>query len=275
MRLGGNELVLGYEETIISRNLSIQIPDGKISVLIGRNGSGKSTILRALARLLPPRSGDVLLDGRAMATLPSKEIARKLAILPQSPTAPEGLTVEELVWYGRHPYRTLFANKQGEDQDAVEWALTVTGLKDLSHRVVDNLSGGQRQRAWIALALAQGTDILLLDEPTTYLDLAYQLEVLDLLSQLNTEQGKTVVMVLHDLNQAAEYGDHLFVVHHGEILVQGSPRDVMTCALLKEVFGVEACILAHPVTGHPLCIPASCRALQRAASIPAQSRTAR
>lgn len=255
MRLGGQALTLGYEQETIARDLSISIPDGQISVLIGRNGCGKSTILRALSRLLKPQSGQVILDGHAIQTMPSREVARRLAILPQSPRAPEGLTVEDLVWYGRHPHRGLLGTQSAEDRRAVDWALQATGLEGLRSRQVDSLSGGQRQRAWIALALAQETDLLLLDEPTTYLDLAYQIDLLELLKQLNQEAGKTILMVLHDLNLAAQYAHRLFVIHGGALLAEGTPREVLTHDLLLKVFGLRAHIMEHPVTGNPQCIP--------------------
>lgn len=255
MRLGGEALTLGYEQETVARGLSLSIPDGQISVFIGRNGCGKSTILKALARLLKPHSGQVILDGHAIQTLPSREVARRLAILPQSPRAPEGLTVEDLVWYGRHPHRGFFGTQSPADRKAVEWALEVTGVQDLRNKQVDSLSGGQRQRAWIALALAQETNLLLLDEPTTYLDLAYQIELLELLKRLNQETGKTIAMVLHDLNLAAQYAHRLFVVHGGGIMAQGSPRQVLTSDLLQQVFGLRAHIMDHPVTGNPQCIP--------------------
>ena len=255
MRLGGEALTLGYEQETVARGLSLSIPDGEISVFIGRNGCGKSTILKALARLLQPKSGHVVLDGQAIHSLPSREVARRLAILPQTPKAPEGLTVEDLIWYGRHPHRSFFGAQSGKDIKAVAWALEATGMESLRSKQVDSLSGGQRQRAWIALALAQETDLLLLDEPTTYLDLAYQIELLELLKRLNQEAGKTVVMVLHDLNLAAQYAHNLFVVHGGGILAKGTPRQVLTPELLLQVFGLKAHIMAHPVTGNPQCIP--------------------
>jgi iron complex transport system ATP-binding protein len=255
MRLEADGIELAYEEKIVARDLSIAVPDGKVSVLIGPNGSGKSTALRALARLLKPTTGSVLLDGRSIHSLSTKEVARRLAILPQLLVAPESITVEDLVWFGRHPHRSSLKSANADDKDAVEWALKVTGSAEIRHRQVDQLSGGQRQRAWIALCLAQGTDLVLLDEPTTFLDIAYQLDVLDLLADLNREQNKTIVMVLHDVNQAAEYGQNVFVLSQGTLVDQGPPEAVLTCEMMREVFGIESQILPHPVSGRPLCVP--------------------
>jgi iron complex transport system ATP-binding protein len=255
MRLLANDLVLGYGQKVIVDHVSIDIPDGEVSVLIGPNGSGKSTILRALSRLLKPEDGQVVLDGQSIQTMSTKEVARKLAILPQQSTAPEAITVENLVWYGRHPHRKAIRPPTAADQEAVDWAIESTGLADLRTRPVDQLSGGQRQRAWISLALAQGTEILLLDEPTTYLDLAHQLDVLELCAELNREQGKTIVMVLHDVNLAAEFSHNLFVIKQGQLHTQGAPTTVLTRELMRDVFGIKARIMPHPITGCPMCIP--------------------
>jgi ABC-type cobalamin/Fe3+-siderophores transport system ATPase subunit len=255
MRLQADGVHLAYEEKVVARDLSIVVPDGKVSVLIGPNGSGKSTALRALARLLKPTAGQVVLDGKSIHSLSTKEVARRLAILPQLLIAPESITVEDLVWFGRHPHRSSLRTPSGEDKDKVDWALEVTGSAELRHRQVDQLSGGQRQRAWIALCLAQGTDLILLDEPTTFLDIAYQLDVLDLLADLNREQGKTIVMVLHDVNQAAEYAQNVFVLSEGTLVDEGEPENVLTCDMMRDVFGIESQILRHPVSGKPLCVP--------------------
>jgi iron complex transport system ATP-binding protein len=255
MRLQADGVDLAYDERLIAKNLSLAIPDGRVSVLIGPNGSGKSTALRALARLLPPKAGTVILDGRSIRETSTKEVARRLAILPQVLVTPESITVEDLVWFGRHPHRASLKLPGEADREAVEWAMQVTRTTDLRDQHVDQLSGGQRQRVWIALCLAQGTDLILLDEPTTFLDVAYQLEVLDLLAELNRDQGKTVAMVLHDFNMAAEYGDHIFVMSEGAIVDQGSPEEVFTCDMLRAVFGIESQITRHPISGKPMCIP--------------------
>jgi iron complex transport system ATP-binding protein len=255
VRLQADGVELAYGDVVIARDLSLVIPDGKISVLIGPNGSGKSTALRSLARLLAPRTGQVLLDGESINTRSTKEVARLLAILPQVLLTPESITVEDLVWFGRHPHRSALKAPTSEDRDSVEWALDVTGMASLRRAAVDQLSGGQRQRAWIALCLAQGTDLILLDEPTTYLDVAYQLEVLDLLAQLNREQGKTVAMVLHDFNMAAEYGDHIFVMRDGTLITEGTPHEVFTREIIQDVFGIDSRVMPHPISGKPLCIP--------------------
>lgn len=255
MRLQAEGVELAYDDKVIARDLTLAIPDGKVSVLIGPNGSGKSTALRALARLLTPKVGSVVLDGQSIHSLSTKEVARRLAILPQMLVAPESITVEDLVWFGRHPHRSSLRSPSSADKDSVEWALRMTGSAEIRTRPVDQLSGGQRQRAWIALCLAQGTDLILLDEPTTFLDIAYQLDVLDLLADLNQEQGKTIAMVLHDVNQAAEYAEHVFVLRQGTLVTEGEPSDVLTCDMMRDVFGIESQILPHPVSGKPLCVP--------------------
>lgn len=255
MRLTAAHLALSYDSVGVTTDLSIEVPDGKITVLIGPNGCGKSTTLRALSRLLKPRNGSVVLDGRDIHAYSTKEVARRLALLPQVLLTPEAITVRELVAYGRHPQRRSVAALRDEDREAIEWAMHVTGTTSLADRPVDQLSGGQRQRAWIALVLAQGTDLILLDEPTTFLDIAYQLEVLELLRQLNAQQGKTIVMVLHDINMAAEYSHHLFAIKEGDIVAEGAPREILTRELVREVFGIESHILRHPDTDNPLCVP--------------------
>ncbi|KOG59826.1 MULTISPECIES: ABC transporter ATP-binding protein [Streptomyces] len=255
MRLQAHNVQLAYDTRVIAEDLCLAVPDGKVSVLIGPNGCGKSTALRALARLLPPRAGQVVLDGKSIQKTPTREVARLLAILPQVLTAPEGITIEDLVAFGRHPHRSSLKVPSEADREAVEWAMEVTGVADMRHAHVDQLSGGQRQRVWIALCLAQETGIILLDEPTTYLDVAYQLEVLDLLADLNRDHGTTIAMVLHDFNMAAEYADHIFVMHSGALVAEGTPVDVLTPELIQRVFGVESRVVDHPVSGKPLCIP--------------------
>lgn len=252
--LQAEKLSLSYDTISIIELLDLQTPSGEITALIGPNGCGKSTLLRGLARLLKPQHGSVLLNGHAIHTVPTKQLAKELGILPQAPVAPEGITVRELVAQGRYPHQDWFQQWSLADEDALQKALKLTGLVALSDRIVDTLSGGQRQRAWIAMALAQQTDILLLDEPTTYLDLAHQLEVLDLLVQLNAE-GKTIIMVLHDLNHAAHYANHLVALSEGKIVAQGTPAEVITEEIVRDVFSVESHIIQHPVTGTPLCLP--------------------
>lgn len=253
--LSAEKLTLSYETATIINNISIEIPKGKISVLIGSNGCGKSTILKSLSRLLQPTGGSVFLDGKSIHSQPSKEVAKKLAILPQAPEAPEGLTVEELCNFGRHPHKKLFSKSSREDKEMVEWALAATGMTELKDRPLDSLSGGQRQRAWISMSLSQGTDLLLLDEPTTYLDIAHQIEVLDLLRTLNREHGRTIVMVLHDLNQAAQYGDYLISIADGEVYKAGKPEEIFTKDLFRDVFGLECCIMKNPLDQKPMCFP--------------------
>jgi iron complex transport system ATP-binding protein len=236
-------------------NLDLAIPLGKITVLVGPNGCGKSTLLKSLARLLKPVVGTVYLDGISIFKLPTKEVAKRLAILPQGPTSPEGLTVEELVAQGRYPHQSWLQQWSSEDEKVVQQALATTGLLELAERSLDSLSGGQRQRAWIAMALAQDTEILLLDEPTTFLDLAHQVELLDLLYELNQARGRTIVMVLHDLNLACRYADRLIALRDGKAIAQGSPQEVMTEGMVNLVFGLQSRIVPDPVTGTPLCVP--------------------
>jgi ferric citrate transport system ATP-binding protein len=253
--LSAEHLSLSYGSSKILDNIDIEIPEGKITVIIGSNGCGKSTILRSLARLLMPQKGIVYLDGKAIHLQSSKEVAKKLAILPQAPEAPEDITVKDLCYYGRHPHKGLFSRQTPEDHAIVEHALAATKMTDFVNRTLDELSGGQRQRAWISMALAQDTDLLLLDEPTTYLDLAHQIEILELLRDLNVTYGRTIVMVLHDLNQAAQYADHLISIVKGKIFEEGPPEQVFTKNMIKEVFGLECCIIENPVDHTPLCIP--------------------
>ncbi|MBD2258227.1 ABC transporter ATP-binding protein [Pseudanabaena sp. FACHB-2040] len=250
-------LSLAYDGNTIIQGLDLAIPKRQVTMLVGPNGCGKSTLLRGLARLLKPKGGTVYLDGDAIAHLPTKELAKRLGILPQSPAAPEGLTVRELVAQGRYPHQNWLQQWSREDELTVEAAIATTHLEDFANRPLDTLSGGQRQRAWIAMALAQDTQTLLLDEPTTYLDLAHQIEVLDLLADLNRKQGKTIIIVLHDLNLACRYADHLIALKVGQVYAQGAPAAIMTEALVRQVFGLESKILPDPVAGTPLCIPIS------------------
>lgn len=258
-QLSARQLNLGYQKTTIIKDLNIEILQGKITILIGANGCGKSTLLKGLGRILSPQKGTVYLDGKAIHQLPSRKIAQTLAILPQNPNAPEGLTVRDLVAQGRYPYQTWWQQWTLEDEKQVTKALEITSLTDLAERELDTLSGGQRQRAWIAMTLAQNTEILLLDEPTTYLDLAHQIEVLDLLTELNYQFQRTIVIVLHELNQAARYADYLVAMKNGYIYAQGKPETVMTPPIIKEVFGLNAHIIPDPISNTPLCIPISDR----------------
>ncbi|TXK91262.1 ABC transporter ATP-binding protein [Parageobacillus sp. SY1] len=253
--LQAKELTLSYGNTIIIDELDLMIPKGEITVFIGGNGSGKSTLLRALARLLKPAGGAVLLEGKEIAKLPPKDVAKKLAILPQSPTAPEGLTVLQLVKQGRYPYQTWLKQWSEEDEKAVRRALEATRMTELAERPVDSLSGGQRQRAWIAMTLAQDTDIILLDEPTTYLDMTHQIEILDLLFELNEKEKRTIVMVLHDLNLACRYAHHIVAIRDKKIYAQGKPEEIISCQLVKDVFQMDCQVTYDPLFGTPLCIP--------------------
>ncbi|UOQ85352.1 ABC transporter ATP-binding protein [Gracilibacillus salinarum] len=249
------DLTLGYGEEIIIDDLDITIPKGEITVFIGGNGCGKSTLLRSLARLLKPKQGDVVLNGEDIAKIPTKEVAKQMAILPQSPISPEGLTVEDLVKQGRHPYKTMFKRWSEEDETAVNEALESTNMLDLKDRAVDSLSGGQRQRAWIAMTLAQGTDTILLDEPTTYLDMTHQIEILDLLFELNERRQSTIVMVLHDLNLACRYAHHIVAIKDKNVYAQGKPEEIINCGLVHDVFQMKADVMYDPMFGTPMCIP--------------------
>mgnify|MGYP001019741544 CR=1 FL=1 len=247
-------LAVAYGENLVVDDLDMQIPQEKITSIIGPNGCGKSTVLKAVGRILKPKGGMVYLNGHDIRSLSTKEVAQKMAILPQSPQAPAGLTVGELVAYGRFPHQRGFGKLKPEDKKIIQWALDVTRLSEHETTAVDNLSGGQRQRVWIAMALAQQTDLILLDEPTTYLDLAYQLEILELLFRLNREQGCTIVMVLHDLNLAARFSDYMIAIRGGDVIRHGLPEVVMTADVLKETFRIDAEIVTEPRTGRPVCI---------------------
>lgn len=248
-------LQIAYDKRVIVDALNIEIPKGKITALVGANGSGKSTILKTMSRLMKPSKGNVFLDGKAIHRQSTKEIAKQLAILPQNPTAPDGLTVTELVSYGRSPHQSGFKSMSVKDRDMIQWAIRVTSLDDFADRPIDSLSGGQRQRAWIAMALAQETDILFLDEPTTFLDMTHQLEVLMLLKQLNLQENRTIVMVVHDLNHASRFADHMIAIRSGQVISEGAPVNVMTEQTLEDVFGIKADIMLDPRSGVPLCLP--------------------
>ena len=253
-RLSTNNLTIAYNKNIIINNLEIVIPEGKITSIIGPNGCGKSTLLKAIGRILKPERGSVYLDGIDIYTLSTKEVAKKMSILPQSPKAPSGITVGELVSYGRFPHQHGLKKLTVEDKKIIQWAMDITKLSEYEVTLVDNLSGGQRQRVWIAMALAQQTDIILLDEPTTYLDLAYQLEILELLYRLNKEQGCTIAMVLHDLNLASRFSDYIIAMRSGKIIEYGTPDEVICEDVLKKTFNINADIIKDSTSKKPICI---------------------
>lgn len=254
-RLRAERLEVGYDGPPVVRGLTMNIPDGRITAIVGANASGKSTLLRALARLLRPSGGVVLLDGADIAGQSTRSVAVRLGLLPQTQRAPGGILVGDLVSRGRYPHQRPLARWSEADETAVERALELTGLTGLRGRPVDELSGGQSQRAWIAMVLAQDTPVMLLDEPTTFLDIAHQIEVLELLARLNRTEGRTVVMVLHDLNQACRYASRLIAVADGRVEAEGPPADVVTAEMIAKVFGLQATVIACPVTGAPLCVP--------------------
>lgn len=247
-------LNISYGNLDIVKDLNLDIPKGKITTIIGSNGCGKSTILKTIARIIQPKSGDIFINNINMKEQSPKELAKTMAVLPQSPQAPAGLTVEELIAYGRFPHQKGFGKMKKEDNDIVTWALKSTGIEEFRDRPMEALSGGQRQRAWIAMAIAQQTDILILDEPTTYLDLAHQLEVLKLLEELNRKQGTTIVMVIHELNNAARFADHMVGVKSGKVICEGEPTQVMTKENLKELFNIDAEIVMDPRNNKPVCL---------------------
>ncbi|KLN36331.1 iron-dicitrate transporter ATP-binding subunit [Cellulosimicrobium funkei] len=254
-RLHAEGITVGYDDRVISSDLDVSIPDGSFTVIVGPNACGKSTLLRALSRLLKPSRGQVVLDGRSISSIPAKEVARRLGLLPQSSIAPEGITVADLVARGRYPHQKLLRQWSREDEAAVVGALAATGTTELSGRLVDELSGGQRQRVWVAMVLAQETPILLLDEPTTFLDIAHQIELLELCADLNRDRGHTLVAVLHDLNHACRYATHLIAMKDGAVVAEGAPAEVVTAELVEDVFGLPCRIIADPVTGTPLVVP--------------------
>jgi iron complex transport system ATP-binding protein len=258
-RLSGRGMTLAYDKRVIAEDLSVEIPDGSFTVIIGPNACGKSTLLRALSRLLKPTTGTVLLDGKDVHSQPTRTVARTLGLLPQSSTAPDGITVAELVARGRYPHQSILRRWSAEDEQVVQESMLSTGVADLADRQVDELSGGQRQRVWLAMALAQQTPLLLLDEPTTYLDIAHQIEVLDLCAELHERQGRTLVAVLHDLNHAARYATHLIAMRDGRVARSGQPAEVLTAELVEEVFGLPCRVIDDPETGTPLVIPAARR----------------
>lgn len=254
MRIEIKNLQAAYEDRIIIPHADLVIPEGKITMLIGQNGCGKSTLLKTIARILPARKGEVLLDGKNIKKMAQKEIARKMAVLPQSPIVPEGISVKDLVGYGRFPYQKPMSGLSRKDHEIVDWAMEKTGVYDLKDRKVEELSGGQRQRVWIALSLAQKTEILLLDEPTTYLDMAHQIDILELLKRLNEEEGATIVMVIHELNHASKFAHHIVGMKEGRILFEGKPGDVITKENLRDLYEIEATLLEDGENTYPVCI---------------------
>lgn len=253
-RLWTEDVTIKYDDRVISQNLSVKIPGGSFTVIVGPNACGKSTLLRTLSKLIKPSAGQVLLDGKAITTYKSKEVARILGLLPQSSTAPDGITVANLVAHGRYPHQSFIKQWNEEDEAAVQSAMQLTYTSELSHRFVDELSGGQRQRVWVAMVLAQQTPLLLLDEPTTYLDIAHQIELLELFNDLN-QQGRTIIAVLHDLNHAARYANHIIAMKNGQIIAQGTPHEIVTEQLVEEVFGLKCKIIEDPISHTPLVIP--------------------
>ncbi len=254
-RLKADRVTIGYDKRVISESLSVDIPDGAFTVIVGPNACGKSTLLRALSRLLAPSSGSVLLDGKAISSYPAKEVARRLGLLPQSSIAPDGIRVADLVARGRYPHQKLIRQWSKDDEAAVVEAMVSTGVTELSGRLVDELSGGQRQRVWVAMVLAQQTPLMLLDEPTTFLDIAYQIDLLELCSELNKTKGRTLVAVLHDLNHACRYADHIIAMKDGAIVAEGRPADIITADLVHDVFGLPCRIIDDPESHTPLVIP--------------------
>ena len=253
--LQARRVVLGYDDRVVVDGVDLAVPYGQVTAVVGPNGCGKSTLLRGLARLLAPRSGAVLLDGRDLHRTPTREVARRLGLLPQTPVAPDGVTVGDLVARGRAPHQRWWQQWSADDERAVQAAMVATDTAHLAERLVDELSGGQRQRVWLALALAQETDVLLLDEPTTYLDLAHQVDVLELVAHLEASQGRTTVMVLHDLNHAARYAGHLVAMKEGRVVAAGAPQEVLTEELVADVFGLACAVVPCPVSGRPLVVP--------------------
>lgn len=253
--LAATKLSAGYGDSVILNDLDLVVPHGKITVIVGANACGKSTLLRTMSRLITPRAGHVLLDGKSIHKMPSRELAKVMGLLPQSPIAPEGIMVADLVSRGRHPHQGMFTRWTSADDEAVATALIATKTVELAERPVDELSGGQRQRVWIAMALAQQTEVLLLDEPTTFLDISHQIEVLDLLTDLNQSRGTTIVMVLHDLNLAARYADYLVAMACGRLHITGKPEEVLTEDNVRQVFGLESRVITDPTSGRPLMLP--------------------
>ncbi|XID91465.1 ABC transporter ATP-binding protein [Paenibacillaceae bacterium WGS1546] len=253
--LQAERIVAGYDHKTVIQGVDLVIPSSKISVIIGSNGCGKSTLLKTLARLIKPASGQITLDGKPIGKIPSKQLARVVGMLPQSPIVPEGISVADLVGRGRFPHQSLLGGWTKKDTEAVAEAMRIMDITEFANHHIDELSGGQRQRVWIAMALAQQTDILFLDEPTTFLDITYQVEILDLLADLNRKRGTTIVMVLHDINLSARYADHIFALRQGKLVAEGRPSEVITSALVKDIFGLDCTVIEDPIAGSPLVVP--------------------
>lgn len=249
------KVVAGYDNKMIINDVSLTIPSNQISVIIGANACGKSTLLKTLARLIKPASGKVTLDGKEIGKIPPKQLARVLGLLPQSPIVPEGISVADLVGRGRFPHQSLLSGWSKKDYEAVAEAMRIMDITELANHNIDELSGGQRQRVWIAMALAQQTDILFLDEPTTFLDITYQVEILDLLTDLNRKRGTTIVMVLHDINLSARYADYIFALRKGKLIAEGAPANVITSTLVKDIFGLDCIVTEDPISGSPSVVP--------------------
>ncbi|MDO5294782.1 MAG: ABC transporter ATP-binding protein [bacterium] len=248
------DLQVGYDDNIIIENLNLTVPKGEITMIIGANGCGKSTLLKSIGRILTPKRGEVHVNGVEIKKQASKELAKQMAVLPQNPQVPSGLLVRELVAYGRAPYQKAFGGLSQEDYEMVDWAMKATGIHEFADRQIDALSGGQRQRAWIAMAIAQGTEILILDEPTTYLDMAHQLEILKLLQQINKDYKRTIIMVLHELNNATKFATHLIGMKKGSVVFEGKPKDVITKENLKTLYGIDATLMFDEALGYPICV---------------------
>lgn len=249
------QLVAGYDHKTVIHGIDLVIPSNKISVIIGANGCGKSTLLKTLARLIKPISGQVTVDGKPISKIPPKKLARVVGMLPQSPIVPEGISVADLVGRGRFPHQSMFRGWSRKDYEAVAEAMDIMNITEFANHDIDELSGGQRQRVWIAMALAQQTDILFLDEPTTFLDITYQVEILDLLTDLNRKHGTTIMMVLHDINLSARYADHIFAMHEGKLVAEGTPSEVITSTMVKDIFGLNCTVIPDPLCGSPMVVP--------------------
>lgn len=264
-RLVADDITLGYDGTLVLQHLSVSIPDRSFTVIVGANACGKSTLLRALSRLIKPSQGQVVLDGQAIGTLPARELARRLGLLPQTSIAPDGITVADLVARGRYPHQSMFRQWSAADEAAVASAMAATKVTALADRLIDELSGGQRQRVWVAMVLAQQTSLLLLDEPTTFLDITHQIELLELMGDLNRRNGQTIVAVLHDLNHACRYASHLIAMREGAVVAEGPPREIITAEMVEAVFGLPCVIIEDPIAHTPLVIPRGAHPLSKTA----------